>query len=222
MKQILILNQAKQLQYHCTLLHCVPLSTVLCCSTKNTCTWDTNNTIEQVPQFTENSGVADIVKQIGNITSYKLFSSFVHDQLIEMINLQSITYFKLTYMQLSLTYAKISKTTSDEIRKFLAINLCMTVTKKRSYRDYWALQEDMQDSYVSRQMPVKRFRFLLRNIHLDDNSLCPKCDDADFDRLYKLRPFIDSLTQSFSRYYKPHQNVAVDECTVKFTGRSSL
>ena len=98
----------------------------------------------------------------------------------------------------------------------------MGITRKPSYRDYWASDPDLHNEFISRLMTVKRFSFLLSHLHLNDNSMQPRHDSQNLDKLYKLRPLIDNLCNSFSKCYSAHAEVAVDESMVKFQGRSSL
>lgn len=87
--------------------------------------------------------------------------------------------------------------------------------------DYWSSSPDLHNSYISNFMPVNRFGWLLAHIHLNDNTIMPKRNTHNYDKLYKLRPFINILLSNFQKTYNPHQIVAIDESMVKFTGRNS-
>lgn len=177
--------------------------------------WNTTNNVKCDQQFCEYSGVTEHVKKIDNPDPYKLFTLFVNDTVISHIVFHTNLY-------ATQKCKPFKPTTDEEIRCFLGLNLYMSINKKSSYRDYWSQDEDLHDSYISKLMPVKRFSFLLSHLHLNDNSLMPLPNHPNFDKLYKLRPFIDFLSQSFIDCYKPHRNVAVDESMVKFKGRSSM
>ena len=71
-------------------------------------------------------------------------------------------------------------------------------------------------------MPVKRFTWILGHLHLNDNSLIPDRGDNKFDKLYKLRPLLNHLSERFSSLYKPGKYQSVDESMIQFKGRSSL
>ncbi|GFQ71033.1 piggyBac transposable element-derived protein 4 [Trichonephila clavata] len=98
----------------------------------------------------------------------------------------------------------------------------MGVKRLPSYRDYWSTSDILHDPYVSSLMPVKRFTWILGNLHLNDNTLMKKKGDKDFDKLYKLRPLITHLSEKFLSVLRPSKHQAVDESMVKFKGRSSL
>lgn len=112
--------------------------------------------------------------------------------------------------------------TTDEIKKFLGLNIIMGLKRLPSYREYWSLNSQLNDSYVSSIMPVKRFSLLLSNLHLNDSSNEPKRNDPKFDKLYKLIPFLDAISETYQFYYSPTRDQAIDESMIKFKGRSAM
>nr|CAI5825983.1 unnamed protein product [Callosobruchus analis] len=76
----------------------------------------------------------------------------------------------------------------------------MGVKRLPSYKDYWSVQ----------------------NIHLNDNTLEPKKVDLKYDKLYKVRPMPDSLSETDVTFYKPSRCQAIDESMIRFKGRISF
>ncbi|XP_008181107.1 piggyBac transposable element-derived protein 4-like [Acyrthosiphon pisum] len=70
-------------------------------------------------------------------------------------------------------------------------------------------------------MPVNRFSWLLSHLHLNDNSVIPKKGDANYDKLYKVRPFLNLILKNSQVVYNPNRVVAIDESMIKFKGRHS-
>lgn len=60
------------------------------------------------------------------------------------------------------------------------------------------------------------------HIHLDDNSVIPKRGSDNFDKLYKVLPFLDTIKINFQACLQPHENIAVDESLIKFKRPSSI
>ncbi|KAJ8890138.1 hypothetical protein PR048_009645, partial [Dryococelus australis] len=106
-------------------------------------------------------------------------------------------------------------TTAEEIKAFISINIFI-------YRDYWSTSNDLHDDYISQLMTVNRFGWLLTNFHLNDNSVLPRPGDVNYDKLYKLRPFLSRVAENFQKNFDPSEIIAVDESMIKFKGRSSL
>lgn len=113
-------------------------------------------------------------------------------------------------------------TNIGEIKIFFAINILMGIKHLPSYRDFWSTKLELRDSYISSLMPRVRFDWLLGNLHLNDNILQPKRGDPGYDKLYKVRPLLKLLSETFSKYYKPSKSVSVDESMIKFKGRVSF
>ena len=112
--------------------------------------------------------------------------------------------------------------TLNEIKVFLAINILMGVVRRPSYRDYWSSNPQLRDSFIASLMPVNRFGWFLTNLHLNNNVLQPKSGEPNYDKLYKLRPLLETLSRTYREYYNPGQYQSVDESMIKFKGRSSI
>ena len=71
-------------------------------------------------------------------------------------------------------------------------------------------------------MTVNRFGWLLGNIHLNDNSLMPDRNSPTYDKLFKVRPFLNMMQENFEKYFNPNCEVAVDESMIIFKRRNSM
>ncbi len=63
-------------------------------------------------------------------------------------------------------------------------------------------------------MPTDRYRDILGNTHFNRNE-----NDDQIDRLYKLRPVINALNETFQAKYIPTQDISTDESLMRFHGR---
>ena len=113
-------------------------------------------------------------------------------------------------------------TTEKEIRTFIGINFIMGINKLPSYRDYWSTVPYLRNEYICRLMTVNRFGWLLSHIHLNDNSIIPARNSPNFDKLYKLRPFLDKIEINFQKNFNLGPSIAIDESMIKFKGRSNI
>lgn len=87
--------------------------------------------------------------------------------------------------------------------------MCTSVKRFPSYRDFWSSAPDLHDEYISRTMSVKRFNWLLSHVHFNDNQLLPKRGEANYDKLYKIRPLLDYNGQNYFNSYRPHGDVVI-------------
>ncbi|XP_051170470.1 piggyBac transposable element-derived protein 4-like [Leptopilina boulardi] len=187
---------------------------------KNGDSWRRRGCLETKVPFTKISGpnIPDLAKTPLDIFFCLLPTEFV-DLLVHQTNLyvnQKDNSSKKTKK------AKSEPVTREEILTFLGINILMGVKKLPSYRDYWSLNYQLRDTYISSAMSVNRFGFLLTHLHLNDNSKEPKRGHAAYDKLYKIRPLVEILSKTFQDCWQPSENQSVDESMVKFKGRSSM
>ncbi|XP_023311304.1 piggyBac transposable element-derived protein 3-like [Anoplophora glabripennis] len=113
-------------------------------------------------------------------------------------------------------------TTAKEIKIFLGVNLLMGLKKLPSFKDYWSSQEEMRDPFISSVISRDRFAWLLSNIHLNDNAVQPQKGEQNYDKLYKVRPLLSKLQETFMSSMKPSEFQSVDESMIRFKGRSSF
>lgn len=69
-------------------------------------------------------------------------------------------------------------------------------------------------------MPLKRFLKITRLLHVNDNTMMPKKGENEYDRLFKIRPFLDYNSKRFKLLFDPSRNLSMS--MVKYKGRSSL
>ncbi|XP_049809306.1 piggyBac transposable element-derived protein 2-like [Schistocerca nitens] len=106
-----------------------------------------------------------------------------------------------------------------EVEKYIGINSLAGVVKMPSYRMYWT--EATRFSPIADSMPRNRFDKLRNYLHVNDNTKMKRREDPDYDKLFKVRPFVDKIKQGFS-IIEPEEYHSVDELIITFKGHSSL
>ncbi|XP_022906716.2 piggyBac transposable element-derived protein 3-like [Onthophagus taurus] len=165
--------------------------------------------------FNQETGPTESITNLASPSPYDLFKTFIDDEIID-----SLVFPTNLYAQQS--GKRYIPTDRKEMETFLGINIMMGIKRLPRYRDYWSSEIDLNDAFISKLMPLNRFSWLLGNLHLNDNSLQPRRSDPTFDKLYKLRPFLNSISKNFRSSFKPNPDMAVDESMIKFKGRSCL
>ena len=107
----------------------------------------------------------------------------------------------------------------NELLSFFGINFCMGYHKLPSYKHYWKGAKDLNVPAISEVMTRDRFVEILSNIHVNNNENIPQNNK---DKLFKLRPMIDSLNQIFLESSSGTRELSVDESMIKFKGRSTI
>nr|XP_023025840.1 piggyBac transposable element-derived protein 4-like [Leptinotarsa decemlineata] len=187
-------------------------------------TWDPENLLplsqlKAMGKIQWCNGVAQDIKDLSNPSPYTLFCQFISDEVLNNIVFQTNLYAEQNYQKTGKPY---KLTDIPEMKTFLGINLLMGMKKLPSYRDHWSQNPDLRDPYISKLMTVHRFGWMLSNIHLNDNTRMPERNTNQFDKLYKIRPFIKIIRDNFRRCIYSHEHIAIDESMIEFEGRSSL
>ena len=98
----------------------------------------------------------------------------------------------------------------------------MAIIHLPSIGHYWKRDPLVHYSPIADRISHDRFRELSRYLHFVDNNTLLPWDSTEYDRLGKVRPLIDHLSQKFKSLYEVNREVTVDEAMIKFQGRSSL
>ncbi|XP_045103522.1 piggyBac transposable element-derived protein 3-like isoform X4 [Portunus trituberculatus] len=139
------------------------------------------------------------------------FLEFFDEEIISSVVYQSNLY--------SVQKGKAIALTEDELHVFFGINIMMSYHKLPSLGNFWATGEDLGVRPIQEAMSRDRFCKILSNLHLNDNQ---KMDPMKKDKLYKLRPLVESLNKKFQNIRSPGEHISVDESMIRFKGRSSL
>lgn len=87
---------------------------------------------------------------------------------------------------------------------------------------YWSSDTFNYNKEIAQVFSLVRFKKITENIHLHDNTMEPPRGSPDHDKLFKVRPLITELNKIYQTEAYNSQVQSVDECMVKFNGRSSL
>ena len=119
------------------------------------------------------------------------------------------------------TYARQKKrskwvdVTTDEVWTFFGIIITIGIHRLPRITDYWSGDSLLGVPAVQQAMSLNRFWDAWSNIHVVDNdTLHGKVHASD-----KIKPVIDTLSETFLKHYSPGQEICVDETMVKYKGR---
>ena len=98
----------------------------------------------------------------------------------------------------------------------------MGLNRKPSISDYWSKNPVYRYPPIADRISRDRYREISRYLHFVDNTTLAPPGTEGYDRLGKVRPLLNYLTERFKIIYIPGKNMSVDEAMIKFLGRSSL
>ena len=109
--------------------------------------------------------------------------------------------------------------TKEEMKKFLGVNMVMSYLRYPRSRMCWSSEEGLRLDLIANAMPVNRVEQILRYIHFVDNY---SKEPSNADKLFKLRPVLDTLEKTFHSAVDPEEFQSIDEQIIPFKGHLSL
>ena len=178
--------------------------------------WSSTLECINVPPFTDTAGPRVPVPP----SPLGIFSLFFTPALLAFIVEQS-NQFALECMGAE-KFATWTQITVEELQAYMGFMILMGLVKLPSIYDYWKKDDTYHYSPIASRITRDRFFELHRYLHFADNSTLAPPGSPEYNKLGKVQPIIDSLSQSFQEVYSPGKNVSVDEAMIPFKGRSSL
>ena len=165
--------------------------------------WVSVKSEDNVPAFTGNSGIKAPLPNnpsTGDILSLFLTGEFF-DILVEQKNLHAAQY---KSNNPSLPPHSCAQewfdTTRPKMKQFITLSLLMGIVVKPGISDYWRTSPPLKGSIFNSVMSRNRFQSSLQFLHFADNSQFDP-NDADCDRLYKVRRAVDYLVNTVKTVY---------------------
>ena len=171
-------------------------------------------------EFQQQVGAATVLPHAASALEFFLlmFSMNIVNHIVRETNKYAIQCLKAAGKDPS----AFERVTDTELFAYFGLCIAMSLHLLHSIRDYWSQDWLLGVPTLARIMTVARFETITRYLHLNDNSMMPARGTRDFDKLFKVRPFLDSLHANFISQYMPHKQASIDEAMIKFKGRSSL
>ena len=109
----------------------------------------------------------------------------------------------------------------DEMEAFVGIMILMGIIKLPRFRMYWK-EDYLVHQGISAVMSRTRFLQIWRYFHLADTSVAVPVGADGYDKLYRVREFLNIISLNISREYKLSRDIAIDETMVPHKGRLSF
>ena len=97
----------------------------------------------------------------------------------------------------------------DEPRAFLGFLILMAIIHLPSIGHHWKCDPLIHYSAIADRISHNRFREFSRYLHFVDNNTLLPWDSAEYNRLGKVWPLIDHISQKFKSLYEVNREVAV-------------
>lgn len=162
----------------------------------------------------------DLLEKYFDKSAYDVFRLFFTDHIINHIVIETNRYAEQVKASITKPKSRVHKwtdTNADEIELFFALLLWMGLCRFPSITDYWS-SDEVYKNELPKYMSRNRFQLILRMLHFSDNENTTQTGDNP-DRLRKIRPLLNLLTERFQYVMVPPEDVCIDETLVPFRGR---
>ena len=105
------------------------------------------------------------------------------------------------------------KTNIVELKNFFGLVFYTGIVRLPQLHMYWSTNPNIGQPVFRRTMSRNRFQLLTSVLHFAHGG------DAAVDKMWRLRPFLDSLLGNFQKMFKPRRAIAVDEGCLLWRGR---
>ncbi|XP_052275932.1 piggyBac transposable element-derived protein 4-like [Dreissena polymorpha] len=144
-------------------------------------------------------------------------------QLLQSIVGHTNGYFDLKMAQPDLpTDLRRQDTTEEEMRAFLAINILMDINQLPNAEMFWSSNPFINTAGITNTMKCNRFQKLVQYFHVADWSTEPGRGEPGYNKLFKVRPVMETVSRTFQDIYTFNKEVSIDEAMIAFTGRISF
>lgn len=182
--------------------------------------WSSEASDLDIPGFTQ--PVGQVHPLPGGSLAVDFFHLFIDNHILGNVVRETNRYARQAMAQRGKDPNSWTEVSLDELKAFLGLLIAMGIHRVPSLRDYWSTDWVLGVPAFSKIMARDRFLDIYYNVHLCDNSQMPRPGDPNFDKLFKVREFVDDVNTNFRLNYKPHREQAVDEAMIKYKGRTSL
>jgi len=104
--------------------------------------------------------------------------------------------------------------TRAELMIFFAIVFALGIAKYPERRMVWSKNSFLSPSWFRQSMSLHRFEEILAMLHWEDTStytMAEKKEKSKRDCFWNIRGFLNSVNNSFQKYYRLHQHINIDE-----------
>lgn len=109
--------------------------------------------------------------------------------------------------------------TRDEMEAFIGMIILMGIVKLPRFEMYWSQDKLIHQESIANIMSQTRFLQIWRYFHLADNAVAIPRGTDGFDKIYRVRNFLNIILINIRDEYRLGMNIAIDETMVPHKGK---
>lgn len=169
-----------------------------------------------IPDFRAPTGITFTLPANPNPLDY--FVEFISDELWNLIVEETNRYAHQKLCDLPERLAKFVPVTLAEMKAFVGINIIMGINVLPNPALYWSSDGFFGNQGIKKVMPKNRFQEISCYLHFNDSTCEPAHNTPGFDRLYKIRPILNSVLNKCRSNFKPTENLSIHEGVIGHKG----
>ena len=116
------------------------------------------------------------------------------------------------------------KLTAQDIIRFIVLVITMGIVNLPPLQHYWTTAGWPQfvSNSANKIMSRDRFLLILKFLHLADNSKATHRGTSRYDKLYKLREFLNIIIIKFKTMFSMNRELSIDKSIIGYQGRLSF
>ncbi|XP_056091864.1 piggyBac transposable element-derived protein 4-like [Rhinichthys klamathensis goyatoka] len=183
---------------------------------QSTLSWKTETDVDMVPQTLRFLPARETGPQLSSVDSHSpmsLFKLFFSESAVSTLchntNAQAA---KATAKGCKYKWTDVS---ISEMYRYIGLLFYMAMVKVSSIRDYWRQSRVFSVPFPATVMSRDRYRTISWNVHMShpdaDKENDRKRGTPEHDRLFRIKPLMDTIRHACKAIYHPKRNLAVDE-----------
>ncbi|CAM4713481.1 unnamed protein product [Leuciscus chuanchicus] len=183
---------------------------------QSTLAWKTETDVDMVPKTVRFRPARETGPQLSSVDSHSpmsLFKQFFSESAVSTLchntNAQAA---KATAKGCKYKWTDVS---ISEMYRYIGLLFYMAMVKVSSISDYWRQSSVFSVPFPATVMSRDRYRIISWNVHMShpdaDMDNDRKRGTREHDRLFRVKPLMDTIRQACKAIYHPKRNLAVDE-----------
>ncbi|XP_059402818.1 piggyBac transposable element-derived protein 4-like [Carassius carassius] len=192
-----------------------------------TLSWKAETDVDQVPQTLRFLPAREPGPQLSADDSHSpmsLFKLFFTESAVE--NLCHNTNAQAARAMAKGCKYKWTDVSVDELYRYIGLIFYMSVVKMSSIADYWRQDSLFSVPFPATVMSRDRYRTISWNVHMShpdaDEENDRKRGTDQHDRLFRIKPLMDTVRLACKAFYHPRRNVAVKERLVACRAKTGM
>ena len=156
----------------------------------------------EIPNFSQHVGPTKVMPK--ESTELDFFLLIIDNRILNEILRETNRYAEQSLKAKNKDSSTWDRVELQEMKAFFGLLIAMSLHRVPWLRDYWSDDWVLGVPAFAQIMTQNRVFAILNNLHLADNSLMPQRGADGFDKLYKIKNFINNVRANFLSNYDPH------------------